>query len=240
MRLGERVRVVKRALWANRMQLVQSISQWRDRWDRFEAAVGLIAAFMLAFGPLTVAVFALIFSLSLAEWWVAGIAAIVMAVTCSMALWLLEMAESAFRQFRTDSLALPGHASWSMSGDSTKGSSEPPRRPSFAMRLASELPPLPLVARLPLALWWLAHFAAGTALVEFADVFGRERLLWEGLSDPVPAAIFGYVFHFAANVFLELAVTACFGSPGVTAGVWRRRFAIDALCTLPLLLRILG
>ena len=102
----------------------------------------------------------------------------------------------------------------------------------------SELPPLPLFARVPLAIWWLAHFAAGTALVEFADALVQEGLLWHGFSDGVAALVFGYLFHFAANVFLVLAVTACLGSPRITAGVWRRRFTIDALFTFPLLLRM--
>ncbi len=205
------------------MHLLQGISRWRQRWDRFEAAVGLIAAFMLAFGPFTVAALVLIFSLILAEWRVAGLAAVVTAVTCPMAVWLAWMANSALQKF---------HA------DAPVDAARTPRRPAFAMLLASELPPLPGIARVPLALWWLTHFAAGAALVVFADVLVREGLLWDGFTKGVPAAVFGYLFYFAANIFLVLAVAACFGSPTVTAGVWRRRFAIDGLFTIPLLLRI--
>lgn len=217
------------------MQLVRGISRWRDRWDRFEAMVGLVAAFVLAFGPLTVAAFAMIFSLFLAEWSVASVAAIITALTCPMAFWLARMAELALVQFRSDSPPLTAHAY----GLATVDSAELQRRPPFAMLLAAELPALPLVVRIPLAIWWFAHFVAGTALVEFADVVAHTGLLWEGFADGVPAVVFGYLFHFAANVFLVLAVTACFGSLAATAGVWRRRFAIDALFTVPLLLRLL-
>lgn len=216
------------------MQLMRYVSSLRDTWDRFEATVGLVAAFMLAYGPFITAAFTLLFSLMLAEWSAAGIAAIVVAITGPMALWLTRMVESALKKFRSHSPTVPGHVP-ALANDDPTG---PGRRAAFALQLASELPPLPLAVRVPLAIWWFAHFAAGTALVEFSDVLAREGILWDGLTCGLPAVVFGYLFHFAANVFLVLAVTACFRSPTVTAGVWQRRFAIDALLTFPLLLRV--
>ena len=76
-----------------------ALSRGLNRWDQCEAMAGLVAAFLLAFGPLTVATLVLILALLLAEWKVAGAAAIVVTVTCPMALWLTRMAESASRRF---------------------------------------------------------------------------------------------------------------------------------------------
>ena len=211
------------------MQAVQSISKWRDYWDRFEAAVGLIAAFGLAFGPLTWAALTLIFALLLAEWSVAAIAAIVTAVTCPMAFWLARMAETALGQFRLRQIQLT---------ESPAEDADSRRTSSFAVLMASTLPPLPWIARLPLAAWWLGHFLAATALVEFGDVLAQQGLLWSGLTIGVPAVVFSYLFHFAANIFLVLAVAALLGSPNVTIGIWRKRFAIDAAVVLPLLIRV--
>ena len=217
------------------MHLVHGISRWRDRWDRFEAAVGLVAAFVLVFGPLTIAALTLIFALLLAEWSVAAVAITVTAVTCPMALWLARMAERALKEYRSDQISLTRHSSWPELGDDA----DPRRKPPFAIVLASTLPPLPRIARVPLAVWWFAHFLAGTALVSYADVLAREGVLWRGFADGLTAVVFGYLFHFAANVFLVLGVTALFGSSTVTMAVWKKRFVIDALVTLPLLLRML-
>jgi hypothetical protein len=213
------------------MQVLAVIWRKLTRWDQFEAMAGLVAAFLLAFGPLTVAAFALVFSLILAEWRVAGVAALVVAVTCPMALWLARMAESALSEFR---------AGWPPSSGtlSSVDHPTPATRPAFGMLLASQLPPLPLITRLPLAMWWLAHFAAGTGLVMYADELAQQGLIWDGFVAGPPAVVYSYCFNFAANVFLVLAVTSGLGSRSVTDGVWRHRFAIDGLLTLPLLLRI--
>ena len=216
---------------AGHMQVLSAQSRSLIRWDQFEAMAGLVAAFLLAFGPLTVAALALVISLLLAEWEVAGVAAIVVAVTCPMALWLTRMAESALNEFRTGWPAYTGKCS---SADCPTAQ----RRPAFAMLLAAQLSPLPFIARFPLAVWWLAHFAAGTGLVMFADELARQGLIWNGFVNGVPAVVYSYLFNFAANIFLVLAVTTGLGSPRVTAGVWRNRFAIDGLFALPLFLRI--
>jgi hypothetical protein len=209
------------------MPLAQAIS-WRDRWDRFEAMLGLMACFALAFGPPTIAGFTLIFALLLAEWRVAAIAGGIAALTGPMAVWLAKMAEHALAQFRT-----AGSTSSSLRGDD-----HPQARVPFAIVLASVLPRLPLVVRVPLGVWWLAHFLAGTALIVFASVLARQGAIWKGFDNPFVAIVFAYFFHVAANVFLVMAVAAAFQSPRVTARVWRARFAIDGLCILPLLLWI--
>lgn len=213
----------------------EAVFSWRDRWDRFEAAVGLCAAFVLAFGPLTVAAFTLLFALFLAEWKVAAVAAAVTAVTCPMALWLAKMAESALSQFRSEPVPETTADAWPWFDDPTV----PQRKTPFAIVLASTLPPLPLVARVPLAVWWLAHFLAGAALVVFLDVVAQQVLMWPGLKSGIPAVVFAYLFQFAANLFLILSVAALFDSPMTTVSVWRNRFVIDALFTLPLVVRML-
>ncbi|MHB0957765.1 MAG: hypothetical protein ACYC0X_18630 [Pirellulaceae bacterium] len=109
------------------MQLFSAQSRTLNRWDPFEAMAGRVAAFLLAFGPLTVAALALVRSLLLAEWEVAGVAAIVVAVTCPMALWLTRLAESALNEFRTGWPASMGNSS---SADSPTAQ----RRPAFAVR----------------------------------------------------------------------------------------------------------
>jgi hypothetical protein len=217
------------------MQLARAVTRLRDRWDQFEAAVGLVAAFILAFGPLTAAAFALLFMLLLGEWSAAGWAAALIAVTYPMACWLRRMAETALKQFRPAPANLQRSMRWPASFDAADLAD----RPSFAMVLASTLPRLPLLARLPLAIWWFAHFAAATTLIVYRDVvMGGGHLWWERLAVGWQAVVFCYLFHFAANLFLVLAVTALLGSPAATAGVWRRRFVIDALFTFPLVLRI--
>ena len=123
---------------AGHMQVLSAQSRSLIRWDQFEAMAGLVAAFLLAFGPLTVAALTLVISLLLAEWEVAGVAAIVVAVTCPMALWLTRMAESALNEFRTGWPAYTGKCS---SADSPTAQ----RRPAFAMLLAAQLSPLPFI-----------------------------------------------------------------------------------------------
>jgi hypothetical protein len=193
--------------------------------------VGLIAVFVLAFGPLTVALLTAIFAAILGEWHVAAWAASVTAVTLPMALWLASMSGAALTKFRFDQ--------WTDDEDSYETTATEPEHPSFAIHLTAELPPLPLLARMPLGIWWLAHFLAATALAEFTAQLAEVGILWEGFADGVWGLVLGYLFHFAANVFLVLAVSACFQSPRITAATWRKRFLLDAIFTLPLLARML-
>jgi hypothetical protein len=211
------------------MLSVYAISRWRDRWDRFEAIVGLLACFAVAFGPLTIAGFTLLFAVLCAEWRLAAVAGAITSVTCPMAVWLARMAGHALAEFRTEGSSLP-----SLPDDRC-----PQARIPFAIVLASFLPRLPPVARAPLGVWWLAHFLAGTALVVFADVLAQQGVLWKVFANGFAAIVFAYWFHVAANVFLVLAVMAAFQSPRVTACVWRARFAIDGVCILPLLLWVI-
>jgi hypothetical protein len=204
----------------------QAVSRWCDLWDRSEAIVGLVACFALTFGPLTIAGLTLIIAALLAEWSVAAVSGVITSVTCPTAVWLARMAGDALAKFRTGGSSL----------SSLCGDAHPRARVPFAIVLASVLPPLPFVARLPLGIWWLAHFLAGTAMIGFARVLAQQGVIWTGLANGAWAVVLAYAFHAASNVFLVLAVTAIFQSPRVTTGVWRLRFVIDGLFVLPLLL----
>jgi hypothetical protein len=214
------------------MSFAETTARWLDRWDRFEAMLGLMACFALTFGPLAIAGLTLIFALLLAEWPVAAVAAAITAVTCPMAVWLARMAESALAQIRLGN----SQAAESSRGPIPSDRFECQIRAPFAIVLVSTLPRIPRLARVPLGVWWLAHFFAGTALIAFADVLVRQGIVWKGLANGLTGVAFAYAFHVAANVFLLLAVTATFQSPKATARVWRMRFLIDGLCILPLVI----
>ena len=60
-----------------------------------------------------------------------------------------------------------------------------------------------------------------------------------GLANRLAAVVFALAFHFAANVFLVLAITQVFSSQNVIDRIWRQRFLIDSLFTCPLILQVL-
>lgn len=204
---------------------------WRDRWNRFEACVGLVAAFALTFGPLALAILVFLLAIPLGEWKAAGLAALVAVLVGPMAIWLSRMATSAMERFRIGETVDETHAI--LDGDVR------PCRTPFALILAQNVPRLSWGVRVLLAVWWLAHFAAGTALGEYSEFLMHEFFLLSGVPNGLAAAVFAFAFHFASNIFLVLAVTQLFNSQRVVNGVWRQRLAVDALFTCPLVFRLL-
>ena len=67
------------------------IASWRDHWDRFEACVGLVAAFVLSFALPTLSILTFIFATLLAEWKIAGQAGLIAVAVVPMAIWLARM-----------------------------------------------------------------------------------------------------------------------------------------------------
>ena len=192
-----------------------------------------MACFAIAFTPPTIAGIVLIASLFLAEWTTLAIATAISGVTGPMAIWLAKMADSALK--RTKHI-VEGPSSTASPGEDVYLQ----RRIPFAIVLASMLPPLRRTTRVLLGMWWLGHFLAGVALVVYTSVLLHKGAIQISLANGLWAVLLVYAFHFAANVFLILGVTALFGSPKVTANVWRMRLVIDGLLTLPLLFGIIA
>lgn len=208
------------------------MSRWRTYWDYFEAVVGLLATFFLAFGPFTIALGTLVFATLLAEWKVARIAATVTAVTGPMAIWLAKMSSAAFDEFRRERVL----KSFLLKSSNSLNCDVPPKHP-FAVWLALEVPRVPAAARVLLSIWWFAHFAAGFLLVRYFFK-AWNRLDFPAVVSVVLVALSVFMFHFAANVFLVLSAGLYLNSVTALERLWRNRFLIDALCTLPVLLQL--
>lgn len=214
--------------------MFKSLSRWRRSWNSFEAMLGLIVMFMLSFGPPTVAGLAFLVTLLMGEWSSAAICALITVATGPMAVWLAKMSGAAVEKFlakppkEMERLVIPANLKGTASG----------RQVPFALLMVGELPRLPLVARLPLAVWWSAHFAAASAFVVLSNLPVRQRMQGQGLVESLLTLLICLLFTFAANVFLMLAVSVGFWSPAVTARVWHYRFVIDLLLITPALLGV--
>lgn len=202
----------------------------RAGWDQFEAAAGLVAVFFLAFGPLTCAIMAAIFSFFLGEWQALAIAACVIVPTLPMAVWLTRMAALAMDRFQVD-----------QAGETQIDQRQPRsgRRLSFALLLADGLPVIPVALRLPLAVWWIAHFAAGL-LIENADMLSDEKWLFGDINEGTFAVVLAWLFHFAANVFLILALRTLLPTSRIPERVWRYRFVVATAMVSPLMAQGFG
>jgi hypothetical protein len=216
------------------MSSAKSTLRWRHAWDRFEAIVGLIAVFMLSFGPPTVAGLGGLISLLTGEWPAAAACALIVSVTGPMAVWLAQMCGAAVEKFLAKP---PKEMSRLVVPENMKGTASGQQVP-FALLMVGELPRLPLIARFPLAIWWFSHFAAASAIVLVNTLPVRQRMQGQGVVESLLMLLLCLLFTFAANVFLMLAVSVAFWSPAVTARVWRYRFLIDLLLITPALLGV--
>jgi hypothetical protein len=211
--------------------LWKHLSRWRDHWDLLEAILGLIAVFALTWGPAALASLAVIVTLVEVDWAWFCLAILITAITVPMAIWIKRMSESAMQKFRSSSRIIG-------SDDADPDSNEDRRRIPFAILLVGELPRLQRKVRIPLAIWWLAHFTVAAAFIYFSGQALRQRNPGQGFGEGIPIVLLCFAFQFAANVFLVLSVAVGFRSPKITAEVWKKRFLIDAVLTLPVLLEL--
>ena len=199
---------------------------WRQRWNRIEGYAGLTAAFVLVYAPVVIGGLAVIFATLMAEWRVACVAAPVVAVSLPMALWLTHLCRVAVNEFRAE------EAEASSCGDEEFAGTP------LAVLVSAAIPRLPQLARIPLFLWWAAHFVAGIALVTSQRLHNEMgwRFFFEGLSGVATALC----FTFAANIFLVLSITALLNSSATIPRVWEHRVLVDFFCVSPLLIRTLA
>jgi len=100
-----------------------------------------------------------------------------------------------------------------------------PFAPYFAMQYRR----WPLVLRPVVAIWWLAHFAAGIAAIILADnILVMNMTDWNTrvLRSVLFVAV-SFTIAYSANLFLLLTVTAIGGGRPAVSLFWRYRFLLD-------------
>ena len=175
-------------------------------WGRVEATIGLVAVFALTFGPTAVFGVAFLIAALLGELQVAIVTGVGVLVCGPMAFWLSDLCDQSLQEYV-----------------GTMGRHEPDTKRPFAVIVAEKLPNLPAFIRLPLAFWWLMHFMGGSILCWLA----KSQLLWQ--ANGYVCFGLGFVFHFAANLFLVLAIATWTESTEATSRTWSWRIAIDGV-----------
>ncbi len=112
------------------------------------------------------------------------------------------------------------------------------RRIPLAILMTEQLAKLSVPARAALCAWWLTHFCSATAVALFYDDIVAGIFMIKQGDAQIWGVVIAFVFHFAANIFLVLAVAVLWNSPRVTEYCWRYRFVIDGVVSLPLVVSI--
>lgn len=196
-------------------------SYWHQQWLRLEAYAGLLAAFVLAYAPVVIGGLAVVFATFLAEWELVFITLPIVLVTLPMALWLTHLCRVGLGEFRESELL-----------NLLDPDEQSPGLP-LAVLVTEALPRLPLLARVPLFVWWVAHFVAGVTLVTSERL--HNELGWRDLFDGFGGVVVALCFTFASNIFLVLSIAALLNSSECIPRVWEHRVLVDLLCVSPLI-----
>lgn len=218
------------------MNSIPHTTTLRGAWTRFEACAGLVAVFIIACGPPMICGFALVVTLVEFAWQTAALTGTVFFITAPMAVWLIRMCSAALNEFRSPAglqLVVP----------EDDDGFDPPRpyyvHVPFALFLTAQLPSFTRPFRVGLFLIWMGQFLA-------AALFAWNLTSGNFIQNAATVTLIfsftlAYLFQFAANIFLVLAVAVLFGVPLYTVCVWRYRFLIDAaVIATPIVLRIVG
>jgi hypothetical protein len=193
--------------------------------------MGLLATFLIGFCPAILLSIGALATIANRDWLWFGPAVVGALLAWVLAAGVAALANAALydcfpalRRLEQDNAAGPNDLAWyPLDPGGEPISTELP----FALVMAVHLPRIPVPARLFLALWWLAHFAAA-GLLGFA-VFG----CWRNAAAPLPVVgvvvpvVLDVGVLFAANLYLILAVAACVRRPMLWHALWRWRFAVD-------------
>jgi len=215
------------------MTTIAAPSVYRNLWNWFEAVAGLLAMFVISWGP--PCIFGLIFLVSLFMPDLMGIllGGVILGVTGPMAVWLKQMSEAAAEQFFSAGSLRHVHKPVGDEFTEEEIFKIYQIRVPYALLMAGQLPSVRSPLRYLLCVWWLAHFLSATTIAFFCH---QAIVRFVGANDFVVhlwGVFFAFIFHFAANIFLVLAVKVGSDSPEKTVAVWRHRFLIDTLAVMP-------
>jgi len=206
---------------------------------RAEAILGTVAVFMIGFTP---PLFALLFGIAAlvneenASELPAWLCFSVCLATAALAVWLVRIVRSALFACHPELRKLDQTMSEAQTPlVSPFDSAAPIERLELPMAVVAgtRLPRLPILLRIPLALWWTAHFAAGAAIGLFGDYYARQAFAeapgW--VASAVPHVL-SFGFSFAANIFLMLAIALFVHNTAMLLRIWKLRLLIDLLITV--------
>jgi hypothetical protein len=215
--------------------MLQSAKEWRDR---AEAILGTAAVFIIGFAP---PVLALLFGLAAlmnrenARWLPAWVCFPFCLVSGALAVWVVRVVQRALYMCHPELQKLDRAMTRGQKPLLTPfDSDEPAETMKLPMAIVAgiNLPRIPLLLAIPLALWWLGHAGAGVfvglKLDDYMDSAFRRSPDWVKYVLP---HVLNFGFSFAANIYLMLAVALFVRKTAVLQWVWKMRLLIDLILT---------
>jgi hypothetical protein len=187
----------------------------------FETILGLLAAFFIGFFAPVLFGIGMLSTLAGGRWEWCIVCAGLALVTGRLAVLIMRLA---------------AHASTGRWGGTGHDAEDlPVVQMPFALAMAAQLPRWPLVLRMLVGFWWLAHFGGAALLAHAIGGALIRRLDVATALIAVPLAVMvHFAFLFAANLYLVLSARMLSPHPKLCVFVWRYRFAIDFVIALAL------
>jgi hypothetical protein len=228
--------------------MLKGAKEWRAR---AEAIIGTLAVFVIGFAPPVLALLFGLAALSNAEnakelpAWVCFPACL---VTGALAVWLARLIQRALYMCHPElkklDQALAAKQQALLTPFDADAPSEKVNLP-MAIVAGMNLPRVPFLLALPLALWWLAHCGVGVFIGLRLDDY--IDLAFRGVPPAVKYVlpqVLNFAFSFATNIYLLLAVALFVRRPTALMWVWNLRLLVDLVLTaasaVPTLLAWLG
>jgi hypothetical protein len=228
--------------------MLTEAKQWRER---AEAVIGTAAVFIIGFAP---PVLGLLFGLAAlvnkenAEWLPAWICLPVCLASGALAVWLARLIQRCLYMCHPELRKLDRAMTRGQKALATPFDSDKPLEHlhlPMAIVAGLNLPRVPVVLAVPLALWWLAHAGTGVfvglRLDDYIEMAFRTAPAWVKYVLP---QVLNFGFSFATNIYLMLAVALFVRKTAVLLWLWNLRLFIDLILTavtaVPALLGWLG
>lgn len=178
-------------------------------WRKAEAALGLLAVFLLGASSWIVPPFAALGIFLEGEPWLGFLAIAAGLAAIPPFVWVVRAAGR------------------HMDVSPRRDPDCPPAHIPLALSMALQVPTAPWPARTIVGVWWLAHFLAGAAIAHF--IF-RQLGELAPKANPIVVGLLllaQFAWTFAANVYLLLAGGAFTPRSLTLVKLWRCRFLID-------------
>lgn len=215
--------------------MLKEAKRWRER---AEAILGTAAVFMIGFAPTILGVLfglAALVNRENAEWLPAWVCFPVAVVSGALAVWVARLIQRALYMChpelrKLDQVLTRGQKSL-MTPFETDQPVETVHLP-MAVVAGTSLPRVPVLAAIPLALWWLAHASTGVIVGLRLDRYMDQafRGAPAGVKYVLPQVL-NFAFSFAANIYLMLAVALFVRNTTWLLRLWKVRLFIDLVLT---------
>jgi hypothetical protein len=215
--------------------VLNRLSDWKDK---AEALAGMFAVFFIGFAPAILGVLFGLASLVNAEnardlpAWVCFSVAL---VTGTLAVWLARMAQRAlymcYPEMRKLDQSIQAGQKSVLDLAPDEGPTEKVKQP-MAIVVGLNLPRIPVILAVPLALYWLAHAGSGVFIGLKLDVWVDSA--FRGAPDAVKfllPQVLNFAFSFASNIYLMLAAALFVRRLTVLEKLWSLRLLIDLILT---------